>query len=421
MRLPFSATQWLRALFSHRVLDQNLAAPKGQHVTTARPHLRPIRCPGPGKYPLTHPPIAHNKVFTHRLKVGIRIAFPQTGKASADLFPALPLRPLDLGADRGHKHTAVGHMLHQFIEVLIVPGLGKIRQKFGGHFVVVSHTLVLRRGSGPLVRADNITAFFMKDMEDSMIIGHELYGGGPDGVIVMHDFYGCRDTWAFARNFFDTRHFTFAFVEVRGYGASRHIPGEYTPVEAASDILALADNLGWQQFHIVGHSMSGMLAQRVVLDGGERVKSAILNTPVAATGLAFSPEGLAVITDSITDNDALAQAFDVLTGNRLCREWLDFKIRQTRSTRSTEAQAGYLKSLASQGFLDRMKGNTTPMLIIIGEFDMEPFTAAITRETFLTWYPNAEMAVCRNAGHYPQQEAPVYVATVINRFLQKQL
>ena len=254
-----------------------------------------------------------------------------------------------------------------------------------------------------------------------MIIGHELYGSGPDGVIVMHDFYGCRDTWAFARNFFDIKNFTFAFVEVRGYGASRHIPGEYTPVEAASDILALADNLGWKQFHIVGHSMSGMLAQRVVLDGGERVKSAILNTPVAATGLAFSPEGLAVITDSITDNDALAQAFDVLTGNRLCREWLDFKIRQTRSTRSTEAQTGYLNSLASQGFLDRMKGNTTPMLIIIGEFDMEPFTAAITRETFLTWYPNAEMAVCRNAGHYPQQEAPVYIATVINRFLQKQL
>ncbi len=185
-----------------------------------------------------------------------------------------------------------------------------------------------------------------------MIIGHELYGNGPEGVIVMHDFYGCRDTWAVARNFFDTRNFTFAFVEVRGYGASRRIPGEYTPVEAASDILALTDNLGWQRFHIVGHSMSGMLAQRVVLDGDGRVKSAILNTPVAATGLRFSPEGLAVITDSIIDNDALAQAFDILTGNRLCREWIDFKIRQTRSTRSKEAQAGYLKSLAAQGFLD---------------------------------------------------------------------
>ena len=183
-----------------------------------------------------------------------------------------------------------------------------------------------------------------------MVIGHELYGTGPHGVIVMHDFYGCRDTWAFARPFFDTRNFSFAFVEVRGYGASRNIPGEYTPAEAAADVLALADNLAWERFHVVGHSMSGMLAQRVVLDGGNRVQSAVLNTPVAASGLSFSPEGLAVITASIENDDALSQAFDVLTGNRLSREWRDFKIRQTRASRSKAAQAGYLKNLAEQGF-----------------------------------------------------------------------
>ena len=254
-----------------------------------------------------------------------------------------------------------------------------------------------------------------------MIIGHEPYGSDPEGVIVMHDFYGCRDTWAFARNFFDTRNFTFAFVEVRGYGESRNIPGEYTPVEAASDVLNLADNLGWKQFHIVGHSMSGMLVQRVVLDGGERVKSAVLNTPVAASALAFPPEGLAATTNSIEDNAALAEALDLLTGKRLCQEWIDFKIRQTRSTRTKEAQVGYLNSLTEHGFLDDIKGNTTPMLIIIGKYDIEPFTETTTKETFLKWYPNAEMAVCRNAGHYPQQEAPVYVATVMNQFLQKQL
>ena len=50
---------------------------------------------------------------------------------------------------------------------------------------------------------------------------------------------------------------------------------------------------------------------------------------------------------------------------------------------------------------------------------MPPFTEAIARETFLQWYPRAELAVCRNAGHYPQQEAPVFVASVINAFLNR--
>ncbi len=253
-----------------------------------------------------------------------------------------------------------------------------------------------------------------------MVLGHELFGDGPEGVIVMHDFYGCRDTWAFARNFFDTKKFTWAFTEVRGYGESRGIQGDFTPVETAADIMALADNLGWKRFHIVGHSMSGMLAQRVVLDGGERILSAVLNTPVAASGLSFAPEGFAIISGSVDDNELLAQAFDALTGERLCREWIDFKIRQTRSTRLREAQAGYLRNLTEQGFLDEIRGNTTPMLIIIGEFDMEPFTEATAKRTFLDWYPNAEIALCRNAGHYPQQEAPVYVATVMNSFLRRQ-
>jgi pimeloyl-ACP methyl ester carboxylesterase len=60
------------------------------------------------------------------------------------------------------------------------------------------------------------------------------------------------------------------------------------------------------------------------------------------------------------------------------------------------------------------------MLVIIGEYDMEPFTHVTAKDTFAKWYPNAEITLCRNAGHYPQQEAPVYVATVMNEFLNRQ-
>ena len=252
-----------------------------------------------------------------------------------------------------------------------------------------------------------------------MILGHELYGKGAHGVIVMHDFYGCRDTWLHARTYFDTSHFSYAFAEVRGYGESRNMAGAYTPREAAADILRLADNLGWERFHVVGHSMSGMLAQRVVLDGGTRVRSAILNTPVAPSGLGFSPEGFALIGASIDDDTSMAQAIGALTGNRLGPEWAAFKIRQNRGSRNRDAQRAYLQNLAEQGFLDEIRGNPTPMLVIAGEYDMEPFTPTTLRRTFLDWYPYAEVAECRNAGHYPQQEAPVFVASLMNDFLRR--
>jgi pimeloyl-ACP methyl ester carboxylesterase len=158
----------------------------------------------------------------------------------------------------------------------------------------------------------------------------------------------------------------------------------------------------------------------VVFDGGARVKSAVLNTPVAASGLSFSEEGFRLIQGSIDSDELLGQAFAALTGNRLGPEWERFKIRQQRASRNRLANHAYLKSSAEQGFLEDIRGNQTPMLVIVGEFDMEPFTEPTARDTFLQWYPKAELAVCRNAGHYPQQEAPVYVASVMNEFLKRQ-
>ena len=170
----------------------------------------------------------------------------------------------------------------------------------------------------------------------------------------------------------------------------------------------------------MGHSMSGMLAQRVMLDGGSRVLSAILNTPVAASGLSFSPEGFDLIEESIESNEALVRAFNALAGERLGKEWADFKVRQTRTNRLKKAQTEYFKNCRDQGFLNEINGIKTPTLVIIGEHDMEPFTLSTARETFAKWYPNSEIQVCDNAAHYPQQETPVYFAKLLNAFLAKQ-
>jgi len=49
--------------------------------------------------------------------------------------------------------------------------------------------------------------------------------------------------------------FTYVFADLRGYG-THVIFREYTLWEAASDVIALADRLGWKTFSLIGHSMS---------------------------------------------------------------------------------------------------------------------------------------------------------------------
>ena len=39
------------------------------------------------------------------------------------------------------------------------------------------------------------------------------------------------------------------------------------------------------------------------------------------------------------------------------------------------------------------------------------------QQTYLRWYPNAELQVMGNAGHYPMDETPVALVTSIEEFL----
>jgi 3-oxoadipate enol-lactonase len=44
--------------------------------------------------------------------------------------------------------------------------------------------------------------------------------------------------------------FSYAFIDLRGYGWSRALAGDHTAEEAASDIIAVADHLGICQYTI---------------------------------------------------------------------------------------------------------------------------------------------------------------------------
>ncbi len=254
-----------------------------------------------------------------------------------------------------------------------------------------------------------------------MTIGYELRGHGAESVIVFNDWLADSHSWKPMHPYLDEDRFTYAFVDLRGYGRSLAIAGRHDEKEAADDAVALADHLGWKRFHTVGFSMTGMVVERLVLDYPQRIKSEIAVGPVSAAAVPMTPEERAFFLSTLTDDDAVRELAARISNHRLSRKWLDHKLMLARTTRDNAAVADYFEMWTTHDFFDEVKRArpATPLLVIAGEWDQEAFLEHRQRETFLAWHANADLVVIRNCGHCPMQETPVYLATLIEGFLSR--
>jgi len=99
-------------------------------------------------------------------------------------------------------------------------------------------------------------------------LARQSFGAGPP-LLFLHGLFGSgRNFRTLARGFADR--FTCCLVDLRNHGDSPHArPADYPAM--AADVLALMDEEGWPEVHLVGHSMGGKVAMHLALLRRERV------------------------------------------------------------------------------------------------------------------------------------------------------
>lgn len=258
---------------------------------------------------------------------------------------------------------------------------------------------------------------------DQAILGHDVFGSGPEKVIVLHDWMGDAANYDPMKPYLDGEAFTFVFADVRGYGRSKAMQGDYAASEIARDTLALADALGFERFHVIGHSMNGMSVQRLAIDdwtgGAKRLKSVVAITPVTADGYPASDEDREFLWSAIHNAEVSEMAFGALTGGKLGPQWAKVKTRRNLATSDATAMQGYYDMWLNTDFSAEAADARveTPIQVIGGRNDLPGFLEPKLRETFAVWYPNAELHFITDAGHYPMHETPAYLAALIQDFL----
>lgn len=246
--------------------------------------------------------------------------------------------------------------------------------------------------------------------------GYTTLGTGPIPVLFLHGWFGDHSQWDALLPAIDGSQFTCVFMDYRGYSLSRHLTGDYTLAEIGRDALALADHLGWEKFHVVGHSMGGMAVQWLATFGGGRVLSGVAITPVSAGSTPFDEAGWALFSGAADDVNKRAGIIHFTTGSRHNPVWSMGLARYSEEHATREAFAAYLLAWAKTNFAADAQGNPTPLLVLPGEFDAG-VPADFVRATIMTYFPNAQLHVLANAGHYPMNETPIDLATRLQAFI----
>ncbi|MFO0563144.1 MAG: alpha/beta hydrolase [Polyangiales bacterium] len=252
------------------------------------------------------------------------------------------------------------------------------------------------------------------------MLGFDLYGSGEHRIIVLNDWLCDTSTWDAARPYLDPATFTWAFADLRGYGRSRALRGACTVEEAAGDVLALADELHWTRFSIVGHSMSTLVAAHLAQTAPDRVTSAVLLTPPPPSSFGYDPKTHAALkVIALGDDAGRTKALEVMLGGRLSAGWRKFKIDRWRATSEPAMVAGYLAMFGVRGLPDRSTAITRPVLALTGEEDAPPMRRASVEQLFAPLCAKLELASIVESGHYPMQECPPRLVALVEDFLRR--
>lgn len=248
--------------------------------------------------------------------------------------------------------------------------------------------------------------------------GYVQVGNGPRKVLAMNGWFGSAADWQPLVPALDTDAFAYVFFDYRGYGRSRERDGAFTFDEAAGDVLALADHLGWDTFSLIGHSMGGVAIQRVLLAANGRIDRMAGVCAVPACGSRMDETRLAGLRAAVDDIERRAAIIAFSTGNRLAPRFTAHLARESQRQARADAFAGYLPHWAANDFSSEVMGNATPVKLFIGEHD-PTLTADVMNRTWLAWYPHASVETIANAGHYPMYEVPVALATALENWLKQ--
>jgi 3-oxoadipate enol-lactonase len=207
-------------------------------------------------------------------------------------------------------------------------------------------------------------------------LNYKLEGEGDETIVLVNGLADDLETWVFQMEDLLGAGYRVLRFDNRGVGQSSAPPGPYTTKLFADDAKALVDELGLRDFHLVGVSMGGMIAQEFAIAYGSDLRSLTLACTYAAPG-PFCSRMFAMWADlapklgvPFVMRDVTLWAFTVPFFEEREEELKEFEAAMADLPQPLDAYLAQLSSIRTHDCTDRLGEISAPTLVLAGEEDI---------------------------------------------------
>jgi 2-hydroxy-6-oxonona-2,4-dienedioate hydrolase len=235
-------------------------------------------------------------------------------------------------------------------------------------------------------------------------------------LVLVHGYLGGSSQWDAELRVL-SQHFDVIAVDLAGYGNAKHLTAPTEMAAHAQAVLLTLDQLGIERFHLLGHSMGGMVVQEIV----RLMPARVLKLVLYATGPQGSIPGR--FETMARSRERLAQDGIEATARRISAMWLLHREASPMAQAlgdlavQSSAQAAEAGLWAMEGWDGRsnLAKITQPTLIVWGDHDRSYQWPQI--EALWRGIANASLAVLPHCSHALHLEYPQAFHSLLIDFL----
>jgi pimeloyl-ACP methyl ester carboxylesterase len=234
-------------------------------------------------------------------------------------------------------------------------------------------------------------------------------------LVFVHGFMGGSQQWQSQVK--ELNGYNVVTVDLPGFGKNADLDALNSISEFAAWVLDELTTLNVDRFHLIGHSMGGMVAQEMATQAPERIDRLVLYGTGAAGNLPGRFEPISTSKRRARDDGSQ------VTARRIAATWFlqskaaaayegCAKIAECSSMQAILAGLDAMSEWNGVAYLPRIQAQT---LVIWGDSD-RTYTWSQTEQLWQS-IPSASLAVIPNCAHAPHLEKPELFNKILSGFL----